>query len=500
MRKKQRLRRVLAVSLVLVLVLALVLSVVVSAVARAEAEEPPADRCEMRITWMEEEQALYIEQRLVYTNRDDRAVNGVIFYAAANMFRRQSALMYGDETFPAVFPEGYVPAGIDLLEVTRNGESADYGFRDKDEIYLRVGGRTEPGETCEFTFRYYLLLERCNAMIGLSDTDVRLSAFYFAPVYLYGGEFRLSAPVEHTAWLFTGRADFDVTLACPFSYLPAATGTETLLARDGDTSVWRFQAEGAREFALSFGRRWREYASVTSGGTRVRVLSNHRLDAPRVLARAAAVLEVLEGWFGPLPAGSLDILQTDHAAGTLSFPGAIWLPEACWDLTGEGRRALETALARQYIGCAAFAEPVADAWLTDVPDIYLGLLCTEELDGREAFLSALNDQVLDSLNITVPGGLGVTSDARIFTPYEYEIVVLGRGAAVMHELRLACGRETFLRGMRTFYEMRSEKDVLGELDLVEAFDRASGGSWEAFLTDWLFHVDEYVGQGIDFYE
>jgi hypothetical protein len=31
-------------------------------------------------------------------------------------------------------------------------------------------------------------------------------------------------------------------------------------------------------------------------------------------------------------------------------------------------------------------------------------------------------------------------------------------------------------------------------------DRASGESWEAFLTDWLFNVGDYVQQDMDWYE
>ena len=42
--------------------------------------------------------------------------------------------------------------------------------------------------------------------------------------------------------------------------------------------------------------------------------------------------------------------------------------------------------------------------------------------------------------------------------------------------------------------------MLGEYDLIAAFDEATGGDWEAFFTDWLFNVGDYVEQQLDHYE
>ena len=54
--------------------------------------------------------------------------------------------------------------------------------------------------------------------------------------------------------------------------------------------------------------------------------------------------------------------------------------------------------------------------------------------------------------------------------------------------------------MRRFYEMGSDGETLTEPDLPKAFDEATGGDWEAFVTDWLFNVDDYIDQQIDWYE
>ena len=105
--------------------------------------------------------------------------------------------------------------------------------------------------------------------------------------------------------------------------------------------------------------------------------------------------------------------------------------------------------------------------------------------------------MVPALQLTIPGGLVVTSDAALFTSSEYDIVVRDRGAAVFHELRTAMGREELIAGLRAFYALGRQTDVLTEMDLVRCLDEASGGSWEKFLTDWVFNVGDYVNQTID---
>ena len=94
----------------------------------------------------------------------------------------------------------------------------------------------------------------------------------------------------------------------------------------------------------------------------------------------------------------------------------------------------------------------------------------------------------------------ITAAANLFSAEEYDIVVINRGTVVMHELRIAMGREALIKGLSRFYEKGLSAELLGEYDLVDAFNEVTGGDWESFITEWLFNVDEYVGQEITFYE
>lgn len=492
--KKHNLVRILALVLVVLLVGTTVLAALFGALAEESA--PARDSYELNITYMEDEQALHVTQRLVYHNRTDGVMDRVVFYAAGNMFRRESALMYESAD---VFPAGYAPAGIELQAVRVDGKDVDWGYQGQKEMALRAACNLEPGQSCVFEFEYFLLLSNSCAMIGQYETDVRLSAFYFAPGLPYEDEFIVHSPLQHTRWLCTDAADYSVVLTIPDLYLPAATGSETLVSSQDHISVWQFEAKNVREFALSFGKRYREVSAVSKSGVAVRALSNDR-SASDAVEYAVSVIDLYESWLGEFPVREIDLVQTDYPLGALNFPGTIWLPNEMWSDGKALEQALRFYLAQQYIGLRAYPEPVSDAWLSDVPCSYLSLLAVEELKGYDAFLGALNDQVLDALRLTIPGGLYVTSDASLFTAEDYAIVVRDRGTVVMHEMRVAMGREDWLGGLRAFYELGLEKDILGEYDFVAAFDSVTGGDWEDFITEWLFNVDDYVDQQLDHYE
>ena len=489
MKHNKRIVRIIAI----VLAVLLVGSVIVGALFAALAEETPArDRYTLSMEYLEQEQALHIEQRLVYYNRTGDTLDRVVFYAAPNMLRRESAIMYENDDLDAVFPGGYAPGGIDLRDVRVDGAAADYGFQGTEELYLRVACDLAPGESAAFEFDYYLLLTNCNAFVGVGAEDVRLGAFCFIPGVYDAAyrEFTVKKPLPFTRWLYADAADYEVTLKLPEGYAVAATGT---------VSGGIITVENAREFALSFGKRWRVVERTTDSGIKVRVFSGRR-DAGKVADMAVRAIGHCEDWFGPYPMKKLDIAQSDYPLGTLNYPGLILVSNALME-DGDGlEMALRFCVAQQIFGMSAYVEPSADAWLSDSVCNYLSYLMLEADSGHDAFLRAINRDWVNDLQLTVPGGLHVTSDASLFNGKDYAIVVLTRGAVVFHELREAMGLDGLLAGLAVFARMGGDGHTLTEMDLVRAMDEATGGDWEDFLTDWVFNVGDYVEQQIDFYD
>lgn len=479
-RRNKRLVRVIAI----VLAVMLAGSVIVGALFAAFAEEAPErDRCTMTIEYLEDEQALHIGQRLVYYNRTPDRLDRVVFYAAPNMFRRESALMYENDELEAVFFAGYAPGGVDLQSVKADGMPADYGFQGEDELYLRVACDIAPGASCVFEFDYYLLLTTCDAFTGVGEKDVRLTDFYLIPAAYDADyhEFTLKKPLPFTRWLDTGATDYKVNLTLPDGYIAASTG-ET--------------AENVRSYALSFSRRWRVTERKTASGVKVRVFSARR-NAGKAADMAVRAIEHCEDWFGTYPVRKLDIAESDYPLGALNEPGLIMLSSVLFNDKDALEKRIRFCAAQQIFGLSAYTEPAADAWLSDSMCEYLSYLMLEADSGHDAFLKAINRDWVSDLQHTIPGGIRVNSDAGLFNARNYQVVVLTRGAVVFHELREAMGRDALLAGLAEFKRMGSDGHTLTEMELVRALDAATGGNWEDFLTDWVFNVGDYVEQQID---
>lgn len=489
----------------IILVVLMVGGVVVSGLMAALAEEnaPTGDHYTISMEYLSEEQALRISQRLVYVNRGNTAIEQAVFYAAGNMFRRENALMYESDDLEKVFPYGFAPSGLDIQSVRFNGKETDWGMQGENELYLRADCDLLPGEKGVFEFDYYLLLPLCGAFIGQGETDVRLSAFYFIPGVFdqQYHEFIMKKPLPFTRWLYSDAADYDVTLKLPENYLPAATGREELLETADGKRIWKIEAQNIREFAVSFGKRYRLHEKQTESGIIIRMFAAER-NIDEALKCAVDAIEQCEEWFGKFPLEEMDIVQSDYPLGGLNYPGTLWISGELLKSGNEEalKKQIRFAVAQQYFGFSAYTEPSADAWLSDSICEYISYLLLEAEEGKNKFLKAINSDWVDSLQLTIPGGLRVTSDASLFDGYEYEVVVLNRGAVVMHELRNAMGLESMIDGLAEFYRMGQDGHTLTEIELVNALDTASGGSWEAFLTDWLFNIDKYVNQSIEWFE
>lgn len=482
-KRKKQLARILALLLAVLLVLGTIASIVFG---HAHGEETATrDEIALELEFFEEEQALQIRQRLRYTNRTGKHLDRVEFSVYANMFRRVTALMYEADVWQDVFPAGNAPGGVEFSRILADGRSADWGMMGEEELFLRVACDLAEGQTCEFTFEYTLLLTQNAASLGVGAMGWRLRGFYIQPLKYEYGEFVAPEPLQHANYVYADRADYALTVTLPERYLLAGPGEITSVDNGDGTRTWTLAADNIRELCLSVGMRWREYSAETASGTRLRLLANTR-DAQKTLDMALETLEVYENWFGPLD-GDVTIAQSDYALGTLSLPGILWANEAALS----DAMALRGALARQFFGYGAYPMPTEDAWLADSVSAYAACLALKEAEGESAFLEYLNGEILPEAQYTLPGGVEVTSSAAILTAAEYESLILGRGALVMHETCAAMGEETFLAALRLFYQRGLAMDVVGEYDFVDALDDASGGDWEAFLTDWLFNVADY---------
>lgn len=470
----------------------------------AMAEETARDRYHLDIAVLEDEQAARIVQTVDYTNRTGSAQTGMLFCVYANVLRRQSAVPVEAEQMNDAFPAGYAPGGVDFIQISLNGEPAEWGMQGEKELFLRVGCDLEPGESARFEFEYYLLLPAYSGAMGVGDLTWRLTNFYpVAAVYdPYLEDFPLNDYTVVNEPLFSEAADYTASISLPETYALAAPGDVTAVP-DGEGMVdYEIRAEGVRQLALIFSRKMTGRVGMTDGGTQVRALANTASDAQAMLDSTLPVMNWLEQTFGEYPWPCLTVIETEYVYDGLAYPGVIQVSDS---LTGLTRRdALDQALvslcADQYFGCIVGSNPGGAPWLSDAVSSFVSLLYYEAKNGYDDYLVRLNKQVLAALQTTIPGGLTVDSEAERFNSrMEYEIVVIDRGTAVLHEMRQAMGADVFMEALAEYAGRMRSKNATAT-DFLAAMNDVSGRRWDEYLYGQMHTIDEYVSMNLEWYE
>jgi len=496
-KKTSVLKRVLAILLIIALFATMIISIIVSAIPsghdHAHAEEI-ADSYSFDIELLEDEQALRVTQRLVFYNDTGDRLDRVMFAVYANMFRRETTVMY--ETAEAQ-PYGYNPGGAEFYSVKANGEEADWAVMGEGEYFMRVACDVESGGVCEFEFIYDVLITQNAAFLGVDEGCWRLSGFFPVMCVYREGIWEGNTPVQHNRYTLTTPAEYRAEITLPDMYMLAGTGEENYV-ENGDSRTWTVTGSNIREFALTIGRAWRKYSGETAYGTRVNVYTADR-GGGKALDEAVKAVECCERWFGGFPMESIDFAETDIAVDMMSFPGLVWLDRDVFS-DDELKYYIRRCIADQYFGIEVYSDPAADAWLgVSVPE-YVSYLLYEEIDGYDAFVERMNGYFIDAINVTMPSNLVMNADAVLFSQVQFETVVRHRGAMAMHELRVAMGREMLIDVLTDWRQKYAQNGIVTEFDFLETMNRVTGRDWENFLTELIFNIDEYSLQMLEWYE
>ena len=450
-------------------------------------------------------QAIAVNQRLDYVNATGRAQDSLWLNVYANTLRRSGAMPLEQDEWNNAFPDGYAPGGVDFIRVRVDGQAADWAMSGPGEQFMWLACPLQPGERALIELSYRLLLPKNSWALGLGDLGWRLVNFYpVAAVYdPLTGEYALNSWTLAVDPLMSEPADYEATITLPAGWTVAATGEASASAPDARGLVtWTIRAENVRDFSLAFSRKMNERRGETPEGLTVRAYASTRSAAQALLDAALAALESYEAWLGPLSMGELELMETDYLREGLSKPGLIQVSSALCGLgNGSAREAAVARLcARQWFGGEVGCNPENEPWLTDALSDYAALLYFEEKEGYGGYLKRLNAQVLDALQITLPGGLTVDSAASRFTSREeYQLVVIDRGAAVLHETRDLAGRDAFLTALRRYVEENRGRNASIEA-FVAALNEATGQRWDEYVVSQLRAISDYVNQRLEWFE
>lgn len=493
--------RILAVVLAIMLIAGTLVSVL--PIFEAFAEEETANRYELTVTVNNTAGTARVYEKLTYTNTAGKALDNVMFNLWANLLRRETAVPVDDDEWNDAFPAGFAPGGVDFISVNVDGEAAQWAVSGDYEQYLRVACPLEDGETAVIEFEFTLILSDNCWALGYEEMGYRLISFYpTAAVYDQTMDtFVLNNWGIATDPAMSDPADYTLTITLDEGWLVASSGEIIEQKTENGRVTWTITADGVRDLALAFSRRMNECVRTTESGVTIRALASTVLTANAMAEYAEHIVETYEQWLGDYPYESLDIVETD-LLHSMSRSGVLFVPTSLCGLTKRSdlEEELSILCARQWFGGEVGCNPENEPWMNDTLSHYFSLLYYEEREGYNGYLKRLNAKVLNALQITLPGGLTVDSYASRFTDYdEYELVVIDRGMAVMHELRSLTGSETFIDALKYYVDENAGRIASIE-QFVEAFNVTTGSTWGEYIVAQMQDIGDYVNSDLSWFE
>ncbi|MDO5535615.1 MAG: M1 family metallopeptidase [Propionibacteriaceae bacterium] len=276
------------------------------------------------------------------------------------------------------------------------------------------------------------------------------------------------------------KASYAITVTTDADYTVVATGRPGRTTTRSGRTTWTFEEPtptASYLVSIAIGRLGSQ--TLPGAGDRVTLFSPRARAVPATspLLRLPAMLDALEGWFGPYPLPDFRAVVVDdpleiplEAQGMASF-GTNHLTDD-WD----NERLVVHELSHQWFGNAVTGALLSDIWLHE------GFACYTEWLWSQARGLGSADERAARHHKALPLQRQATPLSDPGMPAMFDDWVYKRGALTLHALRAGLGDEAFFTVCRTWVAQHSVATTAGFVDHVA---RVSGTDCSALLSAWL---------------
>ena len=249
---------------------------------------------------------------------------------------------------------------------------------------------------------------------------------------------------------------------------------------DGETVASMRLARDA-SFALEGGAKAKE---KKISGVTVRALGRDAGTAKRLLNAAETALESLEETGIEYLPERLMIVDGETARAD----GAVYSGLIALDARADKEaliRKMTRLIARQTFGILIENDPWNAPWLSETLASSVEMLAYRARKGAAAYEERLYGELELATRVTRPVGVNVgATTAHFGSDAEMGQVLRDAGAAMLLGIEQAVGMDAFVTALDVYASENMEKT--GSLEaLCDAFERATGSSWDGYISDML---------------
>lgn len=392
---------------------------------------------------------------------------------------------------------------ISISKVLVNGKQANF-TQDNQVLKISLDDNFKSNEDMKVYIEFKLKLPMSTSRLGYIDNDVSLTNWY--PILSMYNE-KENKWDENTFNVvgesnYSDVGDYNVNLKVPKNYVVASTGKEAEKSSEKDTKIMNLNASNVRDFIIIMSPNYKVLSKEIDG---IKVNSYYiskpgeddSATAQNVLDSAVGAVKFFSQQFGKYPYDELDLMETHLSGGAMEYPQIIQMPMYAQKIqnSSNGSRDDDISYEDSFISEAAvhevghqwwyvtvgnneFKEPFLDESITAFSTAYYfektaGEYSSNSIIPMISSYNGANIGRIASLYKFPSIASGVDKFDNDSTGAGYNLVIYGKGALLMQDLRKRVGDAAFLNIMQTYFKEYKFKNASID-DFLGVIEKVSG--------------------------
>ena len=448
------------------------------------------------VVFSPQEGTLHCKQRVYYTNTEENPITNLYFHIYPNAFKYEDKTVFPPEEMSRAYPDGFWPGFIEFHNIELNEKPTTYtiqGYSD-DILTIVLDEALEPGQRADVWMEYSVKLPKSPGRFGYWENTFNLGNWYpilcvydergwnLEPYYPLGDPF------------YSDISNYKVSISIPKDYIIVATGELIGIKEGEDQNIWDFEALKVRDFAWVASDKFIT-STMTIGNTTVYSYYYTQQTGEKALDYGASALRIFNQLFGQYPYKTLSIVQTDFFIGGMEYPQLVMIDGSLYEEEQNDWLEIVTVheVAHQWWYGLVGNDQIYDSWLDEALTEYSTIMYFGQRYGQQEEYRKY-EELLDKGRYQLFKVYRYSEDMNesIHRPlyefedwFEYDALVYGKGAIMLHEIRQEMGDENFIKVLKTYFENNKFQNAKPK-DFYKVCEDVTGQNWEVFFEQWLY--------------
>lgn len=423
-----------------------------------------------------------------YVNETHVELQNVVFNLPPNGFREGAA-------FPAVSAgerNACYPNGESFGSIVITGCNLEYtvGGEDENRLSVKLAFPLSPNARCEIRLDFEVTLANVIHRLGYYDSAVNLGNWYPILAVYEDGDFKSYPYYSFGDPFYSSVANYRVTLSIPSAYTAAASGEKLSERKSGKKTVYEYELQSARDFAIVCNRDFKCIEKKVGESTLLYYYtSDIAMNASFETAEKA--LTAFSKHIGEYPYETFSVVQTAFSQGGMEYPGLIYISDK---LTGDVyRNVIVHETAHQWWYAVVGNNQVTDAYLDEgLTELTTAMYYDMVGDKTRSFEQTEKNQLAQLRAYrALTSGMSIQADTRMNrslgefkNSLEYVASVYNKGFIMFADLRKMMGIENFNAVLKEYYNSAAFR-IADLSTFCAAAERMTGVDYTGLIEGYL---------------